>query len=120
MTASEKLYEILTSLLLQLPSLLAIVSCLVAAAIRWKRHPKISLTVVISMVLFLAVTLAFPFIFTFVPDLFRKPGGDFRSVQTIVTVISFFYNSLWAVALAILLSAIFMKRNISRTSADAS
>ena len=111
MTNSQKLYEILTSLLLQSPSVLAILSCLVAAFVRWKRHPRVSLTVVIALVLFLVFTLIFPFIFTFVPDLFRKPGDDFRSVQTVISVISFFYNSLWAIALAILLVAIFMQRN---------
>lgn len=116
MTSSEKIFEILKSLLLQLPSLLAILGCLIAAAIRWKRHPRVSLTVIISLVLLIAFTLIFPFIFEFVPDLFRRPGEDFSSPQWIITTISFTYNSVWAVALAILLSAIFMQRNATGNS----
>lgn len=113
MTTSAKLYEILSSLLLQLPSLLAILGSIVVTAVRWKRHPKVSFLLIFSLALFIAVTLVFPFIFSFVPDFFRKPGDDFRSVQTIITVISFFYNSSWAIALAFLLSAIFTQRTLN-------
>jgi hypothetical protein len=116
MTTSEKLFEVLRSLLLQLPSTLAILGCIIAAAIRWKRHPTVSLTVILSLVLLIAFTLVFPFIFEFVPDWFRKPGEEFSSTRWIITTISFIYNSVWAVALAILLSAIFMQRNATGNS----
>lgn len=109
MTTADKLFEILRTLLLQLPSLITMFACIVFAIVRWKRHPKVSLTLIISLVLMIAVSVAFAFIYEFVPDLFRKPG-DLGSTQTVFMVISFFYNSLWAVALAILLAAIFMQR----------
>jgi hypothetical protein len=112
MGSSSKLFEVLRALLLQLPSLLAIVACAIAAVIRWKRHPKVSLTVTVSMLLFLGVTVLFAFLFTFVPDLFIRQG-NYRSIQTVITILSFFYNSTWAIALAILLGAIFMQRTSS-------
>ena len=113
MTTADKLWEVLRAVLLQLPSLLAMLACIIAAIIRWKRHPKISLTVTISMVLFIVITVVFAFVYTFVPDLLRKPGGDFKSIQTVITILSFSYNSTWAIALAILLGAIFMQRTSS-------
>lgn len=106
----SNIFEILRSILLQLPSLLAILGCLVAAIIRWKKHPKVSLTLTISLVLLLAITFAFPIIYALVPKLFQKPGDDFKTTQTIFAVISFFYNSSWAIALAVLLAAIFIQR----------
>ncbi len=110
MRTADKLYEVLTGLLLQLPSLLAIVACLVAAIIRWKRHPKPSLLIVLSLLMLFAITILFAFVYAFVPDWFRATN-DIKTTQTIVMIISFAYNSLWAVALAILLAAIFIKRN---------
>jgi|ERR1051325_8164856 hypothetical protein len=110
MTTADKLWEVLRAILLQLPSLLAMLGCIMAAIVRWKRHPRVSLTVTISMVLFIASTGIFAFVYTFVPDILRKPGGDYRSMQTALAIISFIYNSTWAVALATLLAAIFMQR----------
>lgn len=118
MNTSTKLIEILGTLLLQLPSLLTILGCIVVAIIRWKRHPKVSLTVMISLVLLLAFTFVFPFVYSFVPDLIVKPG-DFKTRQTVFAVISFFYNSSWGIALAVLLVAIFMQRNTPASPADA-
>jgi hypothetical protein len=109
MSTSTKLFEILSSLLLQLPSLLTILGCMIFAIIRWKRHPKVSLTVTISLALLLLITFAFQFIYSFVPDLIVKPG-DFKASQRVVMVISFFYNSSWAIALVALLAGIFMQR----------
>jgi|ERR1051325_3069552 len=110
MTTADKLWEVLRAILLQLPSLLAVLGCIVAAIVRWKRHPRVSLTVTISMVLFIVITVTFAFVYTFVPDLLRKPGGDYKSIQTVITIISFVYNSAWAIALATLLGAVFMQR----------
>jgi hypothetical protein len=109
MSTSTKLFEVLNSLLLQLPSLLTMLGCIVFAIISWKRHPRVSLTVIISLALLLLVTFGFQFVYSFVPDLLVKPG-DFKASQTIVMVLSFFYNSFWGIALAVLLAAIFMQR----------
>ncbi len=111
MNTSARLLDVLQSLLTQLPSVLAILGCMVAAIIRWRRHPRVSLTVLISLLLLLAITFAFAFIYAFVPYLLRKPGDDFNSMRSTIAVITFLYNSLWALALAVLLAAIFMKRN---------
>ena len=118
MEALNTILEVLRGMLLQLPSLLTIVGCMVASIIRWKRHPKVSLTVVISLVLLLVITFIFPFIYALVPRLLRKPDDDFKSLQTIFTVISFFHNSSWGIALAMLLAAIFMQRKNSRRRPD--
>ena len=119
MEVFSTILEVLRGMLLQLPSLLTIVGCIVAAIVRWKRHPKVSLTVVISLVLLLAITFIFPFIYAFVPRLVRKPDDDFKSLRTIFTVISFFYNSSWGIALALLLAAIFMRRKGPTAPAEA-
>jgi chromate transport protein ChrA len=119
MNSSSKLIEILQDLLLQLPSLLTMLGCIVAAIIRRQRHPKISLTVIISLVLLILITFVFAFVYAFVPDMFRRPG-NVSATQIVIIVISFIYNSLWAIALAILLSAIFMQRTTPASPAERS
>jgi hypothetical protein len=109
MDLGAKLSNILRAVLLQLPSLLTILACLVAAFIRWPRHPRVSLTVIISLVLLGAFTLIFPFLYAFMPEMLGF-SGDFLRRQVVFAVISFVYNSLWAVALLVLLIAIFRQR----------
>ena len=117
MDISHKLLGMLWDFAMQLPSLLTMLACIVVAIIRWKRHPKVSLTVMISLALLLLVTLVFPFVYSLVPDLIVKPG-DFKTRQTVFTVISFFYNSFSGIALAVLLAAIFMQRNTPASLAE--
>jgi len=114
----NKFLQVLWSIATQLPSLLTMLACIVVAVIRWKRHPKISLTVIISLALLLMITLVFPFVYSFVPELIVKPD-DFKSRETVFIVISFFYNSLSGIALAVLLVAIFRLRSSPAAPAGA-
>lgn len=114
----HRFLQVLWNMATQLPSLLTMLACLVFAIIRWRRHPTISLTVIISLALLFIITLVFPFVYSFVPDLLVKPG-DFQARQTAVSVISFFYNTFWAIALAVLLVAIFRQRETPASSTEA-
>jgi len=109
METSTRLFDVLRTVLVQLPSLLAIVGCIIAALMRWKRHPGVSLTVIIALALLALHTLIFALVYAFVPDYVSRAWG-YASMQTVLTVISFIYNSLVAIALAVLLTAVFMKR----------
>ena len=111
------LYYMVHNVLVQLPSLLTILCCIVFAIVRWKRHPKVSLTVATSLSLLFMHSLFFAFVFAFVTDWLVKPG-DYLAMQRVTTVISFIYNSSLAIALAVLLAGVFMQRKApARTSA---
>lgn len=110
MDLSAKLYQVLYSLLTQLPSFLMIGGCLVFSIIRWKRHPRVSLTVVVALLLLGAHIVVFAFVYAFVPNWFAQPG-EFKTRETVYLVISFIYNLMMAVILGILLAAIFMRRS---------
>jgi|SRR5712692_8337366 len=109
MESSAKLFELLRIVLLQLPSLLTIVGCVIAAVIRWRRHPKVSLTVIIGLTLLFAHAFVFSFVYAFMWDWFVNPR-DSRALETLSTIFSFFYNSSLAILLAVLLAAVFMQR----------
>lgn len=110
MDSSNRFFEALWGIAVQLPSLLTMLACITAAVIRWKRHPKVSMTLVIGLVLLVLHTFVFAFVYAYVPDLFAGPG-NYAAMRTIITLISFIYNSALAVAIGILLAAVFMQRS---------
>lgn len=110
MDSSNRIFEALWSIAVQLPSLLTMLACIVFAVIRWKQHPKVSMTLLIGLGFLFVHTLVFAFVYAFVPDLFVGPG-NFTAMRTVITVISFIYNSSLAIALGILLTAVFMQRS---------
>jgi hypothetical protein len=105
---ADKLVELLYSLLQQLPSLLAMLGCILLAVIRWKRHPRVSLMVIISLMLLILHILTFTVIYIWVPDAVMRSG--WFSIQTMLTAMGFIYNVALAVPFALLLIAIFMQR----------
>lgn len=111
MDTSSELFELIRDVLVQLPSLLTMIGCMAAAMILWKRHPKVSLTIVIGLTLLFLQAFIFSFVYAFVPDFFARPA-DFSAQQTVASVISFFYHSVRAVGLAVILVAVFMRRSM--------
>jgi hypothetical protein len=113
MDNSQKFYDLFWAILEQLPSLITIVGCLIFAAIRWKRSPRVSLVVVISLVLLLLHGPIFAAIYQWVPDLFIDRntfrGPSYSSV--VMLVIGFVYHTALAIPFVLLFVAIFMRRN---------
>jgi hypothetical protein len=110
MEASGKLIQILRTLFQQLPSLLAMLGCIVAAIVLWKRHPKVSLTVIIGMALLVVHAFVFVVVYAVVPGFVIRSSG-YAHLEAVYNLISFFYNSSLAVGLGVLLAAIFMQRS---------
>jgi len=109
----SKLTQYFWTLAEQLPSLIAMIGCIGFALMRWKRHPRISLTIVAGVGLLFVHALVFMFIYDLVPPLFIKPN-NFENMATIrrnvFLVLGFISNSVAAVGFALLLAAIFMER----------
>jgi len=108
MESSNQLYEILKNIATLLPSLLTTLGGIVVAIIRWKRHPRVSLTLVIALVLMLLHELFFAVVYPLLPALVES--RDLETMKTIFTLVSVTYNFTLAVFTAILLVAIFMYR----------
>ena len=115
---SERILELLRSYAEQIPTLLTYTACLVFALTRWKRYPKVSLTVALALAIFLVQVFVFTIIYAFVPDYFIRSANP-ENVQTVIRnvylVLGLISNSISAVALALLLAAIFMQRRLAAT-----
>ncbi|MEK6337059.1 MAG: hypothetical protein AABM67_19220 [Acidobacteriota bacterium] len=113
MEESSKIVQYFWLLVEQLPSLLAMIGCIVFALTRWKRYPKVSLLIVAGLGYLLLHALAFVVIFDVVPPLFTKPENsqNIESVRrTVAIVLGLLYYTGLAIAFALLLGAVFMKR----------
>ena len=112
---SDRIFELLRSYGEQIPTLLTYMVCLIFALTRWKRHPKVSLTVAIALALFLLQALIFTIVYAFVPNYFIRSSNPenirtvMRNVYLVLGLISF---SISALALALLLAGIFMQRRM--------
>lgn len=112
------LYHLVRNVLLQLPSLLTMFGCVVFAIVRRRRYPQVWLVVVAGLGLLFLVALVFAFVFAFVPD-WLVAAENFKARQTFVSILSFIYNGSLAIALAVLLVAVFMRREPATSAPNA-
>lgn len=114
MSATNRLFYLFTSLLQQLPSLLALLACIIFAITRWKRYPKVAMVVTIGLGLLLLHSIVFLFVYHFVPGWFIDYSRDYRAIEATIRnvylLLGWISNSAAAVAFAVLLAGIFMQR----------
>ena len=109
----SKLAQLMRDVLEQLPSLLTLVACMIFAIARWKRHPKVSLVVLIALTLLLVHVFAFALIYVWVPDWFIRSASPDRVesiTRNLYLVLGLLSNGVVAVAMVLLLAGIFMQR----------
>ncbi|SRR5258708_28793650 len=111
----SSLYFTVQNTLVQFPLLVTLIVCSILAVARWKRHPKVSLSVLISMVLLFLHSLTFALVFAVGTDWLARMFG-FRPEKSII-VLSFIYNSTLAIIVAILLMGVFIQRRELSSSA---
>jgi hypothetical protein len=112
----EKITQYFWTLAEQAPSLLILLAGLVFALTRWKRFPKVSLTVALGLGLLLLHMIVFLIVYDLVPPLFLKDALN-RSVEEydrtrriVFLVLGLISNMMAAVGFAVLLAAVFMQR----------
>jgi hypothetical protein len=111
MDGPHKLLDLLKQIVEQLPSLLTMIACMIFAITRWKRLPKVSLLVLISLALLFIHGIAFSIIYNWVPGWFVKPGPyDAAGMRNVYLVLGLLSNGSAALIFAILLGAIFIQR----------
>ena len=120
MNASEILMAVLKDLAVQIPSIIAIIACLILAIVRWKRHPRVSLLMVIGLVLLLIHEFAFAVVYASVPDLIIKSANELERAtvsHNLNIVLAVTYNCLEVVPFVVFLIAIFMGRRKTENTA---
>lgn len=117
MESSEKIFELLKDLLAQLPSLLVMLGCMIVAIVRWRRHPKVSLLVLLSLALMMLQGIFYAVVYTWVPDWFLRavgPASTEMVARNVYLVLGLFSNGTLAIGLILLLAAIFTQRGLPK------
>ena len=112
MDSPDRLYDFLLALGEQIPLFIAIIACMIFALTRLKRQTAVAATVLVGLLLLLLHGPIFGAIYTWVPQYFvdRSQGATPSYYQTIFLVLGLIFHLALAVAFAILLTGIFMKR----------
>lgn len=119
MSGSEIVMAVLKDLAVQTPSFIAIIVCAILAIIRWKRHPRVSLVLLIGLLLLLIHEFAFSVVYATVPDLIIKSASDVQRstiTRNVYIGLAVIYNCVEAVPFVCLLIAIFMGRRKTETA----
>lgn len=110
---NPNLSQALTEISEQLSMIFAMLICIIVAVVRWKRHPRVSMTVIAGCALLLIQIPVVAAIYAWVPEAIIKSANpaDANSFHdSVYMVIALCSNSFVALALAFLVAAIFMKR----------
>ena len=113
MDAANKLLELLKDLAEQLPSLLTILACIVFTITRWKTTRRVSQVVLIGLVLLFLHLIVFSVVYTGVPEMFIRSTSypsQASTIRIMYLILGLITNSSLGVSLAVLLTAIFIRR----------
>ena len=105
---NSDLFQLVREVAVQFPSLLALLVCLVIALVRRQRHPRVSLVASLAFVLLMLHGLFFSAIYIWIPHWLGE--GTAESHRTFYNMFALFANALFAIAVAILLVAVFIDR----------
>ena len=97
-------------LLGRLPIILLALVGIVLAVARWKRHSRVSLLTVLGLGLFLFQSLAFMFLYTFLPRLVDR-GWAYASINHLYTLAQVCQDFLFAGVIILLVVAAFSQRH---------
>lgn len=111
METSDQLWQLLRSLLQQLPSMLTILGCIVFAVSRYRRHPSVSLFTILALIFLLLHAIVFAAVYVWAPNLLIGSGAGTSSFRRTMLILGLIYNSTLALGFGLLLVAIFMRRD---------
>ncbi len=109
----ELLPAVLSSLLTAIPSLLVDVALLSLAIMRWNRHPRVSMLASVSAVMLLLLDLLGRTVFAILPLKLRASGRSVSDLGVIYAVMGGASGLLHAVAMGLLVAAVFSDRVVS-------
>jgi hypothetical protein len=113
METARKLYDLLTTVAQQLPSLITLFGCMIVILVRWKRQPRVSLVVMISLSLLFLHSLFFAVVYNWVPGWLIRTIGASSSpdrIDNLYLLLGVITYTAWALPFALLLAGIFMQR----------
>ncbi len=114
------LQSLLPTILLQIPALLVMLVGVILALVYWRRNAKVSLLVIAALVLSFFVRVGSALQSVLLPFLMNTRGSGFQRIGWLVSCLGIVWSVLNAVALGLLLGAVFGWRKGSDAEAGES
>lgn len=109
----ELLLSVLPALVTSLPAVIVDVVLLVVAVARWNRHPRVSMLAATSGVLMLVLDLLVRALFTILPLKLHESGRSMADTGVLYALLGGVSGLLHALAIALLVAAVFSDRGAS-------
>jgi len=91
------------------PVMLVVLTFLVVAILRWRRHPKVSALTIAGLLLFQLQSFVFSALYYFLPRL-RDHGWTWRSIDHLSIGLDIGHDLVFSGALVLLVAAVFIGR----------
>jgi hypothetical protein len=107
MNTTDVILPTLSTYLFQLPLFLVWLAGIILAIMRWQRHPRVSLLVLIALILILIETIINSFLGIWIPLMLSQQGATPGQMGTILAIWRLFASILGAVTWGLVLVAVF-------------
>lgn len=84
---------------------------IIFSAIRWKRHPRVSLLTIIAFVIYLIDAFLFSILLYVIPNLINPMRLSGRTLDWLYFFVFFFADFVYVIVIVLLVSAAFTQRN---------
>lgn len=116
-TNAELFFQYLSYMLRRTPMLLVALTGIVLAVIKWRKHSKASLFLILGFGLYIFSALFFTALNNWLRPVLSKRGFNTNSIEWAYFAVSILQNSTWALMLAFIIAAIFSQRNLTNQTA---
>lgn len=114
----DTVYNAVLSILMASPTILVALVGGVLVLLRRQRHPKASMLALAGLLIYLAISLFFPVLYAVLPALLTGGAWSVSSYSILYRGLSFFHHLAEAVALALLLAAVFAGRGAQPNTSE--
>lgn len=118
MEANAELFsQFLSYMLRRIPMILVSLTGIVLAIIKWRKHSKTSLLLILGFSLYILSALFFTAINNWMYPVLSKRNFDPNSIDWFYFAVNILQNGTWALMLALIIAAIFSQRNLENQTA---
>lgn len=114
----DTVYSAVGNILTASPAILIGLGGCLLAVFRWQRHPRASMLVLIAFPIYLFISILFPVLYAVLPAFLSERGWSATNYAILFRGFAFFHYLVEAVALALLLAAVYAGRGAQPNTSE--
>jgi len=114
----DTVYNAVVGILMASPAILVALVGSLLVVLRWRRHPRASALALVAFLIYLFTSILFPIVYAVLPALLIERAWSTSSYSILYRGLAFFHYLVEAVALALLLAAVFAGRGAQPNTSE--